>query len=194
MVKKQKERMLERNYKDFEWSIVAGMIILFLLIALPASGQSCMWQTAQDTLQTSSCHCLEGNNVLQSGNNREGVIPSFFKRCLKRRDILRNSNGQIRWFSSAELMDRVIKKQPIERPSVLGKNNLRGIVAIQVVIDKNGRVICTNGVEGHPLGIASAIRSLREWTFKPYISKGKRKSIVGTLFIPYNFSDGTGKE
>ncbi len=186
--------MLERNHKQSEWSIVAGMIILFLLIALPASGQSSKWQTAQDTLQMSSCHCLKEHDIICSSNNREVVIQSFFKRCLKRRDILRNSNGQIRWFSSAELMDRVIKKQPVERPSVLGKNNLRGVVAIQVVIDRNGRVICTNGVEGHPLGIASAIRSLREWTFKPYISKGKRKSIAGTLFIPYNFSDSAGKK
>ena len=84
-------------------------------------------------------------------------------------------------------MERVINKQPVDRPGALGANNLRGTVTIRVVINKNGKVICTRGVEGNPLGIASAERSLRKWTFRPYVSGGKRKSIVGTLSISYDF-------
>jgi hypothetical protein len=157
--------MLSRSRDQYKWSIVVAMGILVLFIALPTTGHSPKQQATSDASQVSSWQCLKG------------------------RDILRNSKGQPRWFSSTELMDRVIEKQPVERPGVLGKNQLRGVVTIQVVIDKNGKVVCTRGVEGHPLGIASAIRSLCGWTFRPYISNGKRKSIVGVLSIPYNFGE-----
>lgn len=155
--------MPKGNRNQYKWSVVVGTSILVLCAALPTTGRSSKRQSTPDASQVSRWHCL------------------------KRRDILRNSSGHLRWFSSSELMERVIDKQPVERPGVLGKNNLRGVVTIQVVIDKNGKVICTRGVEGHPLGIASAIRSLRKWTFRPYVSNGKRKSMVGILSIPYDF-------
>jgi outer membrane biosynthesis protein TonB len=139
------------------------MSILILVLVLPTSGQSSKRQVTRDATQVSNWHCL------------------------KRRDILLNSDGHLRSFSSSELMERLIDEHPVERPDVLGKNNLRGFVTIQVVIGKEGKVICSRGVKGNPIGIASAIRSLRGWTFKPYVLNGKRKSIVGSLVIPFNF-------
>lgn len=109
--------------------------------------------------------------------------------CLKRRDILRDGRQHPRWFNSDELMARVVEKRAVERPGGLGKNHLRGYVTIQVVVSKDGKVVCARGVEGHPLGIASAVRSLRRWSFRPYVSNGKRKAIAGALSIPYDFSE-----
>jgi hypothetical protein len=108
--------------------------------------------------------------------------------CLKRTDLLRDGHGQPIWLTSAELMDRVIKRYPIERPGPLGKNSLRGSVTIEVMIARNGKVMCTRGIEGHPIAIASAIYSLRKWTFQPYIVKRKSRSVVGTLIISYDFA------
>jgi len=152
-----------RNRKPYEWPLFYGASLLLLLVAPAISGRALAPRVKSEAHQASE------------------------RACLKRRDLLRQEDGRLRWFSSGELMERVINKQPVDRPGALGANNLRGTVTIRVVINKNGKVICTRGVEGNPLGIASAERSLRKWTFRPYVSGGKRKSIVGTLSISYDF-------
>ena len=163
-LKRKQENMSKRNSERYKYPFIVGTSIFILFTAWPTNGKSSRRQIAPNASKVNSSPCL------------------------KERDLLRNSSGHPRWFSSSELMERVIDKQPVERPGVLGKNNLRGVVTIQVVIDKNGKVICAHGQEGNPIGLASAIRSLRKWTFKPYVSNGKRKSIIGVLSIPYNFS------
>jgi Gram-negative bacterial TonB protein C-terminal len=117
------------------------------------------------------------------------VNKSFRKNrsCFERKDLLRDNHGRPVRMSSSELTDRVIERQPIERPGTLGRNNLRGVVTIQVVIDKQGRVICAYGVAGHPIAFGPAIKSLQKWTFRPYSVNGKRKAVVGVLDIPYDF-------
>jgi hypothetical protein len=106
--------------------------------------------------------------------------------CSKRHKVLHGPGRPVR-LASSDLMDRVVEKRPVERPGLLGKNNLRGVVSIEVLINKQGRVVCAHGVEGHPIAIGPAIRSVREWTFKPYFIGRKPKSVAGVLTIPYNF-------
>lgn len=89
-------------------------------------------------------------------------------------------------------MDRVLEKQPVERPGPLGKNNLQGVVRLRILINNRGRVICAQGVDGHPLAIGPAIHSVRRWTFKAFMVNGKRKSVAGVLELPYDFCIDTG--
>lgn len=84
-------------------------------------------------------------------------------------------------------MKRVIERRRIERPGTLGKNSLRGVVHIQVLINETGKVTCAYGLKGNPLGIAAAVRSLREWIFKPYTIEGQPKTVAGVLAIRYDF-------
>lgn len=107
--------------------------------------------------------------------------------CLKRKDLLRDKEGRPVWLTSKELMDRVLEKEPIERPGPLGKNNLQGVVRIRILINKHGKVICAQGMEGHPMAIGPAIHSVRRWTFKAFMVNGERKSVVGVLDLPYDF-------
>lgn len=109
--------------------------------------------------------------------------------CLKRPDLLRDSEGRPIWLGSSELLDRVIEKQRIERPGQLGKNSLEGVVSVEVLINKHGKVSCARGSEGHPIAIGAAIHSLRKWTFRPYIVSGKPKAVVGVLTVPYDFGN-----
>ena len=108
--------------------------------------------------------------------------------CLNRTDLLRDSDGRPVWLASSAVMDRVIEKQPIERPGQLGKNSLRGVVSVEVLINKHGKVICVRGVEGHPVGIGAAIHSVRKWTFRPYTFRGKAKAVAGVLTVSYDFA------
>lgn len=124
---------------------------------------------------------------LAQSHLKDGGIPKSWA-CLKRTDLLRDSHGQPVWLASSDLMERVLEKLPIKRPGPLGKNKLQGVVSIEVVINKRGKVICARGAEGHPIAIGAAIDSVRKWTFKPYDVSGKAKSVVGVLTVPYDFA------
>jgi hypothetical protein len=138
---------------------VALMLLLFFLVEASAFSQT---------------------DVLDTGTDKNWS-------CLKRKDLLRDKQGRPVWLTSAELMDRVLEREPIERPGPLGKNNLRGVVRIRILINKHGKVICAQGVDGHPMAIEPAIHSVRRWTFKAFTVSGERKSIVGVLDLPYDF-------
>jgi len=146
-----------------------------------------IWLVACVVLVSSSAFC-----VGQQATGEKGIDNHWS--CLKRKDLLRDSHGRPRWLNSTEIMDRVLKRQPVERPGPLGRNNLRGVVRVRLLIDRNGRVVCAKGVDGHPMAIAAAIHSLRAWTFKPHIVDGKPKSVAGIVAIPYNFSSDRGKQ
>ena len=107
---------------------------------------------------------------------------------LKRRDILRDKRGQFKWISSDELLKRVVDKYPVERPETLGKSNLKGDVTIQVMVNPTGKIICTHGLRGNPIGIAAALLSVHKWTFKPYKTIRKPIYILSELTISYDFS------
>ena len=116
-----------------------------------------------------------------------GIVNDKNWSCLKRKDLLRDKEGRTVWQTSETLMDHVLEREPIERPGPLGKNKLRGVVTIRIVINNKGKVICAQGVAGHPMAIGPAIHSVRKWTFKVFTTGGKRKSTVGVLDLPYDF-------
>ena len=125
-----------------------------------------------------------------SGQERSQVKGSHKSwACLKRTNLLRDRHGRPIWLASSELMDRVVERQPIERPGPLGKNSLQGAVSIEVLINKAGKVICARGVEGHPIAIAAAIHSLRKWIFRPYTVNSKSKTVAGVLTVMYDFAN-----
>ena len=108
--------------------------------------------------------------------------------CVKGKQYLRDTRGLPVWLSSEELMQRVLEKQPVPRPSLLGKSRLRGDVIVQVLINEYGKVDCIRAIKGHPLAISSAVVCVSKWTFKPYSGNGQlTKCILGTLIIPYDF-------
>lgn len=162
-LKKKLEKMPKRNHDQYRWFVAVGLLIGFLIGAAMAFVKSSHAQNASDISQRKW-------------------------RCLQRSNVLRDQNGRIKSLNSDELMERVIEKYPVQRPGVLGKNTISGVVRIQIVIDKDGKVICSRGIEGNPIGIASAIHSLEKWVFRPYVFHGKRRSIAGVLSIPYDFS------
>lgn len=149
--------MPRRSLKRFDLPIVASFLTVPLLIGSSAAQVPSPKQTSDK-----SALCLKQDSA--SGARHSRPV----------------------WLTSSELMDRVIERRPIERPGPLGKNSLRGVVNIAVLVNKQGKIICARGVEGHPLGIAAAIRSLRQWTFRPYTVGRKLRTVAGVLAIPYD--------
>src|ERR1700730_17697309 len=65
--------------------------------------------------------------------------------CVKGEQFLRHSRGSPVWLSSAELMERAIDRQELERPALLGPSGLHGEVTVQLLIEKDGGVKCVRG-------------------------------------------------
>ena len=148
------------------------------------------WISLRRTLFAIALVVLLSFLVERSANSQASVPDKSADKnwsCLKRKDLLRDKQGRPVWLTSEELMDRIIEREAIERPGLLGKNSLRGIVSIRILINKQGKVICAQGVDGHPMAIGAAIHSLRRWTFKPFIVSGEQKSVVGVLDLSYDF-------
>lgn len=45
-------------------------------------------------------------------------------------------------------------------------------VIVDVLIDKNGRVVCARFKKGHPLLRDSAVEAVKKWTFRPILLSG----------------------
>jgi hypothetical protein len=84
-------------------------------------------------------------------------------------------------------MKLAIEKKPLAMPGLLGRNQLQGIVKVEVAIDERGTVQCVVGRSGHPLARDSAVQSVSKWVFKPYVVDHKVKSVFGILVLLYDF-------
>ena len=123
------------------------------------------------------------------------ITPTFFQSDLKgeARALPRSKcfgrdsqKGSIR-LSSEDLMKLVIEKKALAMPGLLGRNQLRGIVKVEVALDETGTVLCVAVKSGHPLARDSAVQSVSKWVFKPYVVNHKAKSVFGILVLPYDF-------
>ena len=76
------------------------------------------------------------------------------------------------------------KPQPIYSP-IAKAARVIGAVAVQVVVDEEGKVIAAQAVSGHPLLQAAALQAAREASFTPTLLDGKPVKVSGV--ITYNF-------
>jgi len=86
------------------------------------------------------------------------------------------------------MMKHVVDKTPITRPALLGKNNLRGLTKLEVVVNKKGEVKCVRGLNGHPIALNMAVQAASKWKFKPFKVDGQTVGVLGCLNIPYDFT------
>ena len=68
--------------------------------------------------------------------------------------------------SAGQMKARLRHKVPIQPPA-FGKNvRVKGVVALVVGIDPHGGVLCIRLVSGHPLLVAPALESVKQWKLK----------------------------
>jgi hypothetical protein len=71
----------------------------------------------------------------------------------------------VRW-SAGQMKARLQHTVPVQPPA-LGKDvRVKGIVVFMVGIDVHGDVACIRLVSGHPLLVAPAIDSVKQWKFQ----------------------------
>ena len=124
---------------------------------------------------------------VDGAGQQSGDCPTKSHPCAKTKDLLLDSEGCPFRLTSEEMMSRVLDKYPINRPGVLGRNNVYGVAEVEVVVDKRGKVKCARSLNGNPIGQAAAVRSVAKWRFKPYTFAGKKRAVLGVLNIPFDF-------
>jgi TonB family protein len=70
-------------------------------------------------------------------------------------------------------------------PALARAAHASGIVAVQVIIDEDGKVMAAQVLRGHPLLHAAALKAAREARFTPTLLNNKAVKIAGV--IDYNF-------
>jgi TonB family protein len=79
----------------------------------------------------------------------------------------------------------ISKPQPAY-PAIAKAARATGGVVVQLIVDKEGKVIAAQAISGHPLLQAAAVKAARETLFTPTLLDGKPVMVSGV--ITYNFA------
>jgi TonB family protein len=102
--------------------------------------------------------------------------------CGTTSNLLVDSNGQPVWIDSEELRRHAINLPSPKLPSSL---RAAGKVTIDVIVDTNGHVKCTQILNGHPLLREAVAEALRNWRFEPFAAGDKPVAVSGHLSFAF---------
>ncbi|MGB7201022.1 MAG: hypothetical protein WBD16_02005 [Pyrinomonadaceae bacterium] len=71
----------------------------------------------------------------------------------------------------------------IDRCVPVSRLDSKGVVRVYLVIDKTGRVIRANPLNGHPLVRKMVKDAVLKWTFRPYLKAGRAKWMSGIVKV-----------
>jgi bla regulator protein blaR1 len=90
----------------------------------------------------------------------------------------------LRVASSVQERKLISKVDPIYPPLAM-QARLQGVVRFNVVIGKDGRVSNVNLVSGHPLLVAAARDTVRQWVYKPTLLNGDPVEVVTEVGVNF---------
>jgi protein TonB len=80
-----------------------------------------------------------------------------------------------------KLVHRVTPKYPKEAM----KKHIRGTVRMEILVDRDGRVIETNVLSGDALLARAATQALRKWRYRPILLNGKPVQVLTEVNINF---------
>ena len=92
--------------------------------------------------------------------------------------------GPVR-LTSTIISSKAIDKPAPPYPPIAKSAGIQGTVAVQVVIDEQGRVISAKAASGHPLLLNAAVQAAYRARFTPTVLGGRAVKVTGS--IAYNF-------
>jgi len=111
--------------------------------------------------------------------------------CGKHPDLLLNEQGKPVHIKATEIKKRILH---CEVPKLPGSFDGKGTVLLEVLITPEGTVQCAKAMHGHPVMIETAIKAMKQWTFKPIEEKGKLVAVLAFLSIYVSYDDREAKE
>jgi TonB family protein len=70
-------------------------------------------------------------------------------------------------------------------PAEARKENLQGIIALDIVVGRNGSVVSTRALNGPDVLARAAVDALRWWKFEPYRVNGEPEAVETTMAVEF---------
>ena len=99
--------------------------------------------------------------------------------------VSRVSINPPRTISGGLLNDKAVSLPPPDYSAAMRKLKLKGVIGVQVLVDKKGDVVSATAVGGHPLLSSAAEQAARKATFEPLVLSGQKVTFSG--IIRYEF-------
>lgn len=120
----------------------------------------------------------------------KGEVDVAFAELIKRGEIVVKAEGEksdkAKYKDSGGMVNgRAIELVQPAYPAIARAAHASGEVIVQVLIDKEGRVMAAQILDGHPLLQAASIKAAKASRFTPTLVEGKPVNVVGQ--IVYNF-------
>lgn len=96
----------------------------------------------------------------------------------------KHETGPVRLASSL-ISSKAIDKPAPPYPAIAKAAGVQGTVAVQIVIDEQGRVLSAKATSGHPLLLNAAVQAAYRASFTPTVLGGQAVKVTGS--ITYNF-------
>jgi len=78
---------------------------------------------------------------------------------------------------------KVLKKAPVQYPSILKSKGIGGVVRLKVFVKPDGTVRDTEVIGGNPILVESAQKSVMQWKFSPGSSESAIE--ISVVFDPH---------
>lgn len=86
---------------------------------------------------------------------------------------------------AAKLVHRV---QPAY-PSLARQVRVQGVVTLEAIISKDGKIQQLHVLSGHPLLVPSAVEAVQQWVYSPTILNGKAVEVKTTIDVRFTLSE-----
>lgn len=88
--------------------------------------------------------------------------------------------------SKLEQPTLIKRVEPIYPPEAL-KNNITGIVVLEVTTNTEGYIEDAIVIDGQPELNNAAITAIKQWQYKPYLENGQKRKVKFTVVVKFNY-------
>ncbi len=75
-----------------------------------------------------------------------------------------------------------------EYPKIARAAHVQGQVLLKAIISKDGRIINLQALNGHPLLVGTAIKTVQEWRYRPYLLNGEPVEVETEITVNFMLS------
>jgi TonB family protein len=158
--------------------------LVAILFAVSLTFESFAQETKDSPLKTAT------SPAGAAKDESKGEVDMALAELIKRGDIVIKAEGEKSDNAQDKDSGGVINGRALELvtpayPAIARSAHASGEVTVRVLIDKEGRVMAAQVIEGHPLLQAASIRAAKASRFSPTLVEGKPVNVMGR--IVYSF-------
>ncbi len=93
--------------------------------------------------------------------------------------------GQLR-IDGKDQEARIVRKVTPEYPPLARQTKTEGVVPLEAIVAKDGKIKELNVTTGHPLLVQSALNAVRQWQYAPTLLNGKRVEVLTEIDVYFS--------